>query len=268
MTHVYKKVFTTTATRSNLSERVAKKTKQADVQAAFSPAGASVVLLNLQRKHGNRCTQRLLDNAKHSKAAIAHGAAPAVQRYVVPGDLACNDLVGWLGTNSPYAPEWAENRVNYSFSPENFVNIKFKDTGEGQVEGTATGMKNTKVLMNTPTDLPMWNLSKRTNRAAELRAWLATLAAIRAHENEHIRIGTTWRQKLEAKARAVKLTATGNSRDDVQAQLAKQLQTEAESWIGEVQAEQDQFDIDSDHGAKAYKTLPVVTLTCPATPSP
>ncbi len=90
------------------------------------------------------------------------------------------------------------------------------------------------------------------------------LTALRAHENEHIRIGTTWRGKLEARARAVKLAAKGGSREDVREQLAEQLRAEAESWIGDAQAEHDQFDIDSDHGARAYKTLPVVTLTCPA----
>jgi hypothetical protein len=265
---IYEKDVAATATGLHLSRKAETKQKQHDVQVALSPAGASRVLLSLQREHGNRYVQSLLDRVKRSEPAITHGAALTVQRYAVPRGLACDEMVGWLGTNSPYAPEWAENRVNYSFSPRNFVDVQFKDTGEGQVEGTATGMASTRVLMSTPTDLPTWNPSERPNRAVELRAWQSMLAALRAHENEHIRIGTTWRAKLEAKARAVKLTATGSSREDVRGQLAEQLRADAESWIGDAQAEQDQFDIDSDHGAKAYKTLPVVTLTCPAPPSP
>lgn len=264
LTRVYKKIEPTTPARSNRSEPIAKKAKDANVRTIVQPGETSAVLLRLQRQYGNRYVQGLLNKDTDSEVVRRHEVPPSVQRYAVPNELACEELVAWLKTNSPYAPDWAENRVNYKFSPQNFVNVTFKEIGEGQVEGTAIGMKRTKVLMSSPTDLPRWNPSKRPHGPAELQAWQVMLAALRAHENEHIRIGRTWQLKLEAKAKAVKLTATGNSRADVQSQLAEQLQTEAEGWIGEAQAEQDQFDTSSAHGAKAYKNLPVVTLTCPA----
>jgi hypothetical protein len=38
-----------------------------------------------------------------------------IQRYSVKGRLPCGDVVDWLDTNSPYAPEWAQTDCTYSF---------------------------------------------------------------------------------------------------------------------------------------------------------
>src|SRR6185312_4057359 len=64
------------------------------VNPAVGRVGGSY-LDRLQRSIGNQAVIRL------------------IQRYAVPGGLACDDVVPWLGGHSPYAPEWAETRSNY-----------------------------------------------------------------------------------------------------------------------------------------------------------
>lgn len=173
--------------------------------------------------------------------AITRGTAPMMlQRYAVPGGLACDEVVPWLNGNSPYAPEWAETRCTYTFGGQ--ARLRGKAAAGGGVEMTATGHPGLSVSVNCPVDRPQWSPSARPNRAAEVAAWNGMRATLDAHEQQHRSIGQTWRGILRQRWQGVNLTATGTDRADARQQISSQLAAEQQQWQADAQAAQDQID--------------------------
>jgi Domain of unknown function (DUF4157)/Bacterial protein of unknown function (DUF922) len=182
---------------------------------------------------------------QHSAAAATHSAgvtslpAPLLQRYRVPGELACSEVVDWLDNNSPYKPEWAETRCTYDFNGGLTVTSKNVPSG---IELTGKGHPRLTVTVNCPVDRPDWSPSRRTNRDAEVRAWRSMRQTLDAHENEHRRIGKDWKDTLQGRFRAMDVTVTGTDAADARQQLVDKVQAEQKSWADDAQAAQDAID--------------------------
>ena len=172
-------------------------------------------------------------------AALAHLPARALQRYSVPGRLPCSEVVDWLDTNSPYKPEWAETRCTYDFSGG--LTVSSKNVGGG-VELTGQGHARLTVTVNCPVDRPEWSPARRANRDAEVSAWRNMRQTLDAHENEHRKIGRTWKDTLQSRFRAMDVTVTGSDAADARQQLVDKVRAEQQSWADDAQAAQDAID--------------------------
>jgi len=188
--------------------------------------------------------------------------SPSLQRYPVPGELQCREVVAWLDQHSPYIPEWAQTRVDYSFEPQNFGNVSFTTTSQG-VEARVRGNPRTRVIKSAPRDMPTWNPTRRPNRNAEVNAWLNMRGNLQSHENEHARLGEQWRQTLQSRARQVSFTVVGSNEADARNNAINELDSRAQQWISEAQAASDDFDARTDHGRRADAGFPAVNLNCP-----
>ncbi len=173
-------------------------------------------------------------------AALPTITTPVVQRYPVPADLACHEVVDWLDTNSPYAPEWAETRCSITF--EGSVRTNFRTLGDGSVELRARGHRGIKASVDCPVDRPEWSPSPRPGRAAQVRAWQAMRRVLDAHENEHRAIGRTWKATLQARYRAIDLTVTGVDQADATQQATDRIAALEAQWQLDAQAAQDAID--------------------------
>jgi hypothetical protein len=181
-----------------------------------------LLVRELQQTAGNQAVQRL------------------TQRYTVPASLDCGELVDWLNSNSPYAPEWAETRCNYAFQGQ--ARVSSKTLPDGSIELRARGHNGLRVTVDCPIDRPNWAPSRRANRAAEVRAWQAMRATLDAHESQHRGIGQTWRGTLETRWRALDITATGTDAADARANLVATLEATQQQWMADAQAAQDAID--------------------------
>ena len=199
------------------------------------PSNRARQLASLQRSVGNRAT------------------ALFVQRWTVPAELACDEVVPYMDANSPHAPEWAATTSTHSFSGN--VRVKHVNQPDGTVTSSAKGHPGVRVRVSSPVDRPQWNPTRRPNRAAEVAAWQAMRASLDAHEAEHQRIGRVNNAELDRRYKAVDLSVTGPDRQSNTADLTSQLQTEQQSWADWAQGEQSA--IDPFRGAN---------LACPAPP--
>ena len=230
-------------------------------------------MLRLQGAIGNRAVDRLLQ-AK-PEAGQPHGSAggglargllagpapllarlpevsdPGLQRYPVPGKLACAEVAGWLDQNSPYSPEWARTRWKWAFVGN--YRIESAKLPEGGVQLTAKGHKGLKVTFTSKVDLPQWSPSQRPNRRAEVGAWNNMRSVLDAHEQEHRKIGQEWRAILEQRYQELEIVVTGANQAEAMKQLQQEVAATKEAWLAEAQAAQDA--IDPFRGA---------TLECPA----
>ena len=163
-----------------------------------------------------------------------------LQRYAVPGALACDEVVPWLDGNSPYAPEWAETRCTYSFGGQ--ARLSGKAVEGGGVEMTATGHPGLSVSVRCPIDRPQWAPTARPNRAGEVAAWNGMRATLDAHEEQHRSIGQTWQGILKQRWQGLSLTATGTDRADAKQQIVTQLEAVQQQGQADAQAAQDQID--------------------------
>jgi len=168
------------------------------------------------------------------------GEPRILQRYTVPADLACGDVVDWLNSNSPYAPEWAETRCTYSFNGG--ANVATSTLPDGTVKASVKGHQKLSVAVNCPIDRPEWNPSRRANRDAEVTAWRAMRATLDAHESQHRKIGATWRATLESRWRAVDFSVTGTDKADAMANAQAELDSRKQQWGADAQAAQDAID--------------------------
>jgi Domain of unknown function (DUF4157) len=168
------------------------------------------------------------------------GRPRILQRYTVPADLACGDVVDWLNSNSPYAPEWAETRCTYSFNGG--ANVATSTLADGTVKASVKGHQKLSVAVNCPIDRPEWNPSRRANRDAEVAAWRAMRATLDAHESQHRKIGATWRATLESRWRAVDFSVTGADQADAMAKAQEELDSRKQQWGADAQAAQDAID--------------------------
>ena len=168
------------------------------------------------------------------------GEPRILQRYTVPADLACGDVVDWLNSNSPYAPEWAETRCTYSFNGG--ANVATSTLPDGTVKASVKGHQKLSVAVNCPIDRPTWNPSRRANRDAEVAAWRAMRATLDAHESQHRKIGATWRATLESRWRAVDFSVTGTDKADAMANAQAELDSRKQQWGADAQAAQDAID--------------------------
>ena len=164
----------------------------------------------------------------------------SIQRYTVPGTLACRDLVGWLNSNSPYLPEWAETNCSYAFNGN--LNIQFENLPDGSVQATVMGHPGLSVSKTCPIDSPQWNPSDRPNRRNELAAWNAMKVSLDVHERQHRQIGETERVTMQSRFRTVQFTITAGSRKEAMEQIGTQLETLKNQWNDEAQANQDAID--------------------------
>ncbi|MGE5217815.1 MAG: DUF4157 domain-containing protein [Chloroflexota bacterium] len=177
--------------------------------------------------------------------AVAHSYAPArmparvLQRYRVPGNLACSELVDWLNANSPYTPEWAETQCNYNFNGG--LTVSSENVARG-VKLRAKGHNKLTVTVDCPVDRPEWSPSRRANRDAEVTAWRNMRQVLDAHEGEHRKIGQTWKGTLEGRFRAEDVTVTGTDAADARQKLVDQVQADQKSWTADAQAAQDAID--------------------------
>ncbi len=186
---------------------------------------------------------------------ISSVTRPQLQRYAVPASLACNEVVDWLNSNSPYAPEWAETNCTYSFNGQ--AGVRTTPQPDGSVKADVKGNQNLSVSVNCPIDRPEWNPSARPNQAAEVAAWRAMRTTLDAREAAHRQIGQTWKTTLEGRFRAVNFSVTGTDHDDAMAKASAELDSHKNNWGADAQAAQSA--IDPFRGA---------VLSCPPTPPP
>jgi hypothetical protein len=188
------------------------------------------------------------------EAPLSAPTQPRLQCYTVPGSLACGDLVDWLNSNSPYAPEWAETACNYSFNGG--VRTRSTPNPGGGVTVQARGSSQATVSVSCPIDRPSWNPTRRPNRDAEVAAWRAMMAVLSAHEQQHRQIGQTWQATLQSRFQAVDFTVTGTDEADATAKASQHLTDLQNQWGADAQAAQSA--IDPFRGA---------VLTCPSAPA-
>ena len=179
--------------------------------------------------------------------------APALQRYRVPGDLPCAEVVGWLDANSPYAPEWAETRCTYSF--EGGIRTTPRTLPGGRVSLRARGHDKIRAAVDCPIDRPEWTPSPRPRQRAEQRAWREMRAVLDAHEQRHRAIGATWRVTLQSRYRALDFTVEGADQAEATQAATDEVAAREQAWQADAQAAQSA--IDPFRGAR---------LTCPEEP--
>ena len=166
--------------------------------------------------------------------------AEQLQRYPVPGNLACADVTDWLDSNSPYAPEWAETKCTYSFHGQ--VRVRFQTLPRGNVRATVSGSPKLSISKASPIDSPTWSPTARPNRNAEVAAWAATKSTLLAHEQRHVQIGEQQRAVMQANFRTLNITVTGTDQADAQAQAQQQVSSLQQQWAADAQAAQDVID--------------------------
>jgi hypothetical protein len=184
---------------------------------------------------------------------LPESPAPHLQLYAVPGSLECGEVVDWLNSNSPYAPEWAETRSTYSFNGS--ATTSSRNLPDGTVEIHVRGNRGMGVSVNSPIDMPSWSPGPRTNRQAEVAAWNAMITVLGAHEHQHRTIAANWRVTLEGNWRGVDFTVTGATAADARQAAVDELESQKTTWGQQAQDAQDA--IDPFRGA---------VLNCPSAP--
>ena len=179
--------------------------------------------------------------------------APALQRYRVPGELPCREVVDWLNTNSPYAPEWAETRCNYSF--DGGVRTSSRTLPGGRVALRARGHDKIQAVADCPIDRPEWTPTPRPRLRVEQRAWREMRTVLDAHEQRHRAIGMAWRVTLQGRYRALDFTVEGADQAEATQAATDEVARREQAWQADAQAAQDA--IDPFRGAR---------LTCPEAP--
>jgi Domain of unknown function (DUF4157)/Bacterial protein of unknown function (DUF922) len=201
--------------------------------------GASDPLERAADQLAEKITSKDSGAAVTQSAVLARLPARSLQRYRVPSELPCSGVVDWLDTHSPYTPEWAETHCTYDFNGGLTVTSKNVPSG---IELNGKGNARLTVSVNCPVDRPEWSPSRRANRDAEVRAWRNMRQTLDAHENEHRRIGRTWKDTLQSRFRAMDVTVTGSDAADARQQLVDKVQAEQQSWADDAQAAQDAID--------------------------
>ena len=218
---------------------VVQQSSAANAVATGIDRGASDPFEQAAEQLAEKITSKDSAAAVTQSAALARLPARSLQRYSLPGGLPCSDVVDWLDTNSPYKPEWAETRCTYDFNGGLTVTSK---NVAGGIELTGKGHPRLTVTVNCPVDRPEWSPSRRANRDAEVSAWRNMRQALDAHENEHRKIGRTWKDTLQDRFRAMNVTVTGSDAADARQQLVDKVQAEQQSWTDDAQAAQDAID--------------------------
>jgi hypothetical protein len=187
----------------------------------------------------------------HSLSNLAY---PAIQRYAVPENLKCSEIVNWLNNNSPYKPEWAQTSCDYIFNGE--ANTKSTSSKDGKTKLSVKGHNKLTVTIDgdaCSTDSPEWSPPKdRPNRGAEIEAWNRMRAVLDAHEDKHKKIGKTWRATLDQRFKAINFTVEGDDEADAMSKATEKLQAYQDKWKDEAQKAQ-----------KAIDPFRGAILTCP-----
>lgn len=215
------------------------------VQSASQPVTSAVTMdrgpSDSSEQAANQAAQRVVSGKTTVPVVSGHASSlPLLQRYAVPSNLACNEIVDWLNANSPYAPEWAETRCNYTFSGN--ASVSTSQQPGGTVTANVRGHNTLTVAVNCPIDRPEWNPSRRPNRDAEVAAWRAMRTTLDGHEADHRRIGQTWRSTLEGRYRAINFSVTGVDQADAMANARTELTSRQQTWMADAQAAQDAID--------------------------
>jgi hypothetical protein len=163
-----------------------------------------------------------------------------LQRYTVPGALPCNEVVDWLNSSSPYAPEWAQTQCHYAFNGG--ISPSLRTLSDGTYEARVRGHGKLSVTVACPIDRPSWNPTPRPNRAAEVTAWNTMSTALNGHEQQHRQIGQQWRATLQSNYRGVDFTVTGVTQADAMQAATAQLSGEQQQWMADAQAAQSAID--------------------------
>jgi|GEM_PF-1268974 len=213
-------------------------------------------LTSAEKKSHNICdsSHRQTNDNKHTTNSTLHSLELSdgmiIQRYTVPRNLQCDEVVGWFNDNSPYSPEWAQTNCNYSFNGN--LSVNSTTLADGRVQINARGHNGLTVSVNCPIDMPNWSPSSRPNRKAIVAAWNRARGTLLTHEQRHQQIGEQWRQIFQRRFRNINITVTGSNRQEAMALAQAQVASLQAQWQAEAQAAQDA--IDPFTGA---------TLTCP-----
>lgn len=223
-----------------LAHELAHVVQQAAASSAFTPAidkGAS----DPSERAADHIAEKVMsnDHVATPSETLARLSAPTLQRYRVPSDLPCSEVVDWLNANSPYSPEWAETKCTYSFNGG--LTVSSEKVADG-IKLRGKGHNKLTVSVDCPVDRPEWSPSKRANKDAEVKAWKDMRKDLDAHENEHRKIGKTWKDTLEGRFRAVDVTVTGADAADARQQLVEKVQADQQAWTDDAQAAQDAID--------------------------
>jgi len=186
----------------------------------------------------------------HPAIAIRRSIAPKLQRYPVPGALKCPDLVNWLNTSSPYAPEWAQTDCQYEFNGE--LQVSPPRSSTGNVTLTAKGHPRLTVAVTCNTDLPEWSPTGPEGGTKQLLAWQRMITQLSAHERRHKAIGEQWRVTTQRRFRTYNATVSGTDQDDAMSKLTDK-----------VAADQAKWQLDAQAAQKAIDPFTGAILTCP-----
>lgn len=193
-----------------------------------------------QEQSANQTAHAVLAGAQIAQPIPVTSSPPSLQRYRVPSNLPCNELVGWLNGNSPYAPEWAQTACDYQFNGG--LQTQPTTLSNGKVQIRARGNSRATVAVSCPRDMPSWSPSRRPNIDAERAAWSRMLEVLGAHEQEHRNIGRNWQTELQTRFQGVDVTVTGADATEAQSQLQERVAEMQRRWTAEAQTAQDAID--------------------------
>jgi predicted secreted Zn-dependent protease len=122
------------------------------------------------------------------------------------------------------------------------LSLNSKTLTDGQVEVHVKGNKSMTVRLNKKIDMPTWNPNKRLNRKAELDAWEAMIVQLKAHEQEHAKIGEAWRVKLQELSRNINFTVTGQKQKEAMQKAKDEIAGLQSQWLHDAQKAQVEID--------------------------
>jgi hypothetical protein len=171
---------------------------------------------------------------------VQQGSSLTLQRYPVPSDLPCDDIVPWLTANSPYKPEWAQTACDYTFQPPSLP-YTWKPLPDRTIEVTVLPDNARTVSVNCPVDRPEWSpdsVQIRKKQAAEAAAYSAMRAVLDAHEADHQKIGGTWQGTLESRFKALAFTIIAANEKQAAPKVTQEAQKAKSKWTADAQAAQ------------------------------
>ncbi|HWQ14150.1 MAG TPA: DUF922 domain-containing protein [Roseiflexaceae bacterium] len=173
-------------------------------------------LVELQARVGNAAVERAL-----------------AQRYPVrvrPG-ASCAQVVDWLNTSNPHAPDWALTRAGFTWSGGFTIT--------GSAPSFTLSLSNPQVRMSGPrVDMPEW----RPGSPAMREAWQDMYARLRRHEAEHEAIARRWHATLTERLQNLSLEVNASSRAQVRRRARALVNAAWDSWLAEYRADMTSID--------------------------
>lgn len=194
-----------------------RRKRRADDRAeSGEPMRAPHPIAAMQRAVGNAAVERAL-----------------AQRYPVrvAKDASCDQVTNWLSQHSPYAPEAAQTRAQFTWKGEWVIT--------GKAPRFRLRMRNASVTMHGPdVDMPEWQPTNPAVRAA----WDDMYARLRRHEADHEQIAWDWKTILAERLANLSLEVTAASRKEVERRAQALINAKWRGWIAEFRAEMRSID--------------------------